>query len=84
MNPVTYKRFVDVVPLAIDHELVRGAAKDTLRILYESLAVNGVDGERICRDFAGGSPEVKTKRADLQKKLERLETASEELCDIRI
>ncbi|KAF8176929.1 hypothetical protein BJ912DRAFT_986412 [Pholiota molesta] len=67
---VAYKRFVDVVPLAIDHEL--------------SLAVNGVDGERICRDFAGGSPEVETKRADLQKKLERLETASEELCDNRI
>lgn len=84
MNPVAYKRFVDMVPLAIDYELVRGAAKDILGILYENLDVNGVDGERICRDFAGEGREVAARRADLQKKLERLETASEELRAIRI
>ncbi|KAF8199727.1 P-loop containing nucleoside triphosphate hydrolase protein [Pholiota molesta] len=81
---VAYKRFVDNVPLAVDRELVRGAAKDTLSILCKDLGINGVDGERICRDFAGEGHEVAARRADLQKKLERLETASEELHTIRI
>ncbi|KAF8176928.1 hypothetical protein BJ912DRAFT_1146717 [Pholiota molesta] len=43
---VAYKRIADNVPTAIDRELVRGAAKDTLQILYENLGIDGVDGER--------------------------------------
>jgi hypothetical protein len=84
INPVAYKRIADNVPTAIDRELVRGAAKDTLQILYENLGIDGVDGERICRDYASESSEVAARRADLQKKLERLQTASEELLAIRI
>lgn len=79
---VAYKRFADIVPLAIDRELVRGAASDVLSVLYGSLGVNGPEGARVCRDLAQESPQDAERRIDLQKKLERLETASEELLSI--
>ncbi len=79
---VAYKRFADIVPLAIDRELVRGAAADLLRILYGGLGVNGLEGTRVCRELAQESPQVADKRVDLKKKLERLETAREELLSI--
>ena len=70
------------MPLAIDRELVRGAAADLLRILYGGLGVNGLEGTRVCRELAQESPQVADKRVDLKKKLERLETAREELLSI--
>ncbi|KAF9476669.1 hypothetical protein BDN70DRAFT_950426, partial [Pholiota conissans] len=81
---VAYKRFADVVPLAIDREIVRGAATDILRVLYDGLAVNGSEGEHICKELAGENDQIEGKRAELQNKLERLETASEELLMIGI
>lgn len=79
---MAYKRFADIVPLAIDRELVRGAASDVLRVLYGSLGVNGLEGTRVCRELAQESPQVADKRVDLKKKLERLESAREELLSI--
>ena len=70
------------MPLAIDRELVRGSAVDLLRILYGGLGVNGLEGTRVCRELAQESPQVADKRVDLKKKLERLETAREELLSI--
>ena len=50
-----------------------------LKELYLKLGVNGEDGARICRELAQESPQVADKRADLLKKLERLEIASVQL-----
>ena len=76
---VAYKRFADIIPLAIDVELVRGVERNVLKELYLKLGVNGDDGARICRELAQESPQVADKRADLLKKLERLEIASAQL-----
>lgn len=76
---VAYKRFADNIPLAIDVELVRGVERNVLKELYSKLGVNGEDGSRICRELAQESPQVADKRAELVKKLERLEVASAEL-----
>ena len=76
---VAYKRFADNIPLAIDVELVRGVERNVLKELYSKLGVNGGDGARICRELAQESPQVADKRADLMKKLERLEIASSQL-----
>jgi hypothetical protein len=46
---VAYKRFTDNVPLAIDSELVRGAEKGMLQLLYTSLEINGSDGLAFAR-----------------------------------
>ncbi|KAF8216900.1 hypothetical protein K438DRAFT_2007645 [Mycena galopus ATCC 62051] len=79
---VAYKRIADNVPLAIDHELVRGVGRDLLPALYRGLGVNGSDGTRICREFAQESPSVAGKREELVKRLERLESASRELVHV--
>ena len=50
-----------------------------LKELYSKLGINGEDGIRICRELAQESPQVADKRADLLRKLERLETASAQL-----
>ena len=78
---VAYKRFADTVPLAIDHELVRGVGMsgEVIATLYAHLGMNDAAGHRICRDLAQESPQVADKRADLEKKLERLECAHSEL-----
>ncbi|KAJ7234502.1 P-loop containing nucleoside triphosphate hydrolase protein [Mycena haematopus] len=76
---VAYKRIADNIPLAIDHELVRGVGRDLLPTLYRGLGITGPDGVRICRDLAQESPNVAGKREELLKRLERLETASREL-----
>ncbi|KAF9479395.1 hypothetical protein BDN70DRAFT_878878 [Pholiota conissans] len=81
---VAYKRFADLVPLALDRELVRGAgdADHVLSILYKHLGVNGEEGARICKELSEESPQVAGRRVDLEKKLERLEIASGELLAI--
>ncbi|KAF8959975.1 P-loop containing nucleoside triphosphate hydrolase protein [Flammula alnicola] len=81
---VAYKRFTDTIPLAIDRELVRGVERDILRAIYSNLGVNGQDGIRICKELAQESPQVADRRVDLQKKLERLEIASQELLSIGV
>ncbi|KAJ2922809.1 hypothetical protein H1R20_g14301, partial [Candolleomyces eurysporus] len=59
---VAYKRVADNIPLAVDHELVRGIERDVLKILN-----TGLD-----------------KRQDLKNKLDRLQTANEELLGIGV
>ena len=81
---VAYKRFTDNVPLAIDHELVQGVARDLLRTLYSNLGINDEKGDRICQELAQESPQICHKRAELQKRLERLEIASRELLHIGV
>lgn len=79
---VAYKRFADNVALAIDAELVRGVENGMLQLLYTSLGINGPDGLRVCLELAQESPHIGDKRADLLKKLERLENASRELLSL--
>ncbi|KAJ7841621.1 P-loop containing nucleoside triphosphate hydrolase protein [Mycena olivaceomarginata] len=79
---VAYKRIADNIPLAIDHELVRGVARDLLPTLYRGLGINGPEGLRICRELAQESPSIAGKREELLKRMERLETASRELVTV--
>ena len=81
---MAYKRFADVVPLAIDREIVLGAAANVLQVLNSNLGINSAEGSRICNELAQESLQVADHRFDLQKKLERLESASEELLSIGV
>ncbi|PBK85318.1 hypothetical protein ARMGADRAFT_1055445 [Armillaria gallica] len=76
---VAYKRFADNIPLAIDHDLVRGVDRGLLGTLSERLGIYGPNGQDICKELAQESPQVAGRREELTKKLERLQTASEEL-----
>lgn len=76
---VAYKRFADNIPLAIDLELVRGLESGVHSTLCTDVGVSGPNATSICQKFAGEFPAVARDRADLLKKLERLESASKEL-----
>ncbi|KAJ6598572.1 P-loop containing nucleoside triphosphate hydrolase protein [Mycena sp. CBHHK59/15] len=76
---VAYKRVADNIPAAIDHELVRGVGCDILATLYIGLGINGPDGLCICREFAQEHANVARRREEFLKRLERLDTASQEL-----
>ncbi|KAJ6450049.1 P-loop containing nucleoside triphosphate hydrolase protein [Mycena sanguinolenta] len=79
---VAYKRFADDIPAEIDHDLVRGVGRNILPTLMKGLGLNGPDAMRIAKDFARENPAVAGKRADLEKKLERLETAARQLLSL--
>ena len=79
---MAYKRFADNVPQAIHHELIRGMKRDMLETLYSQLGLDGPEGYRICKDLAQESPQIAGRRLDLQKKIERLETASSRLLNV--
>ncbi|KAF7304023.1 hypothetical protein MIND_00633500 [Mycena indigotica] len=81
---VAYKRVTDIVPLAIDHELVRGVARGLLPILYNGLGIGGADGVRICREFAQEGSDVAAMREELLNKMERLQVARQELVQVEI
>lgn len=70
------------MPLAVDFELVRGVEMGLLKVLYTNLGINGTDGYRISQELAQESPQNTDRRADLRKKLERLEIASGELLSL--
>ncbi|KAJ7731654.1 P-loop containing nucleoside triphosphate hydrolase protein [Mycena metata] len=79
---VAYKRVADNIPAAIDHDLIRGVGRNILPTLMKGIGLNGPDAMRIAKDFARENPAVAGKRAELEKKLERLETASRQLLSL--
>jgi len=81
---VAYKRFSDIIPMAIDNELVFGLQRKVLTTLTTGLGLSGPDGHRICKELARESPQVAYRREELQKKLERLKVASNELAHVGI
>jgi hypothetical protein len=67
------------VPLAIDHEFVLGIERDIELALYRGLKISGPDGIKICKDLLQEPPNISARREELQKKLDRLNTARMEL-----
>ncbi|KAK7036327.1 P-loop containing nucleoside triphosphate hydrolase protein [Favolaschia claudopus] len=76
---VAYKRVADTIPATIDDELVRGVGKNILPTLMKGLGLNGPEAIRIAKDFARENPATAKKRVELEKKLERLRSASQQL-----
>ncbi|KAK0224243.1 P-loop containing nucleoside triphosphate hydrolase protein [Armillaria fumosa] len=80
---VAYKRFTDIIPLAIDHDLVRGLNRDLLETLSDRLGIYRPEGQELCERLAQENPQVSEKRKELEKKMERLRSASNELLNVR-
>ncbi|KIK36073.1 hypothetical protein CY34DRAFT_544266 [Suillus luteus UH-Slu-Lm8-n1] len=76
---VAYKRFADMVPLAIDYEIVRGLHKGIEQALLDGLSLTGPEAYSRCQLMVQEHSNVSSKRAELQKKLDRLRAASAEL-----
>ncbi|KIO06579.1 hypothetical protein M404DRAFT_138011 [Pisolithus tinctorius Marx 270] len=76
---VAYKRFVDMVHLAIDHEMVRGMERGLDEALLDGLQVAGDGAHERCAAMLQEPAAIASKRQELLKKLERLRAARTEL-----
>ncbi|KAF9234014.1 P-loop containing nucleoside triphosphate hydrolase protein [Melanogaster broomeanus] len=76
---VAYKRFADMVPMAIDYEIVRGLERDIDKALQEGLQITGPEGYDRCKALLQELSSVASQRHDIQQKLERLQAARYEL-----
>ncbi|KAJ3524152.1 hypothetical protein NMY22_g11127 [Coprinellus aureogranulatus] len=81
---VAYKRFADMVPLAVDHELVRGLDRDILTTLYNKLGISGVDGHVKAKELVEEDSQTANRREELMNKLKRLQIASTELAELKM
>ena len=80
---VAYKRFGDIIPLAIDHEFVFGVGRGMDLALYKGLELSGPDGRDICKDLAQEPLNISARRETLRNQLERLGRARQELLNVR-
>ncbi|KAI0343433.1 hypothetical protein BDW22DRAFT_1355868 [Trametopsis cervina] len=81
---VAYKRFVDNVPNAIDHELILGMNRDRRLedVLHDGLGVTESDAKQRCAEYLSDPPHITSRRNELQRRRERLESAKKELMNI--
>lgn len=84
LRPVAYKRFVDIVPNAIDHEAVRGLERNLEQTLRDGLQLTGPDAHERCALMLQEPPAIATKRQEITRKLERLQAAKVELLQLSI
>lgn len=81
---VAYKRFVDIVPMAIDYELVRGLERGLDHALREGLQLTGVDALEHCAAMLQEPASIAMRRQEILKRLERLREARKELRKLSI
>ncbi|EIN06635.1 hypothetical protein PUNSTDRAFT_115166 [Punctularia strigosozonata HHB-11173 SS5] len=81
---VAYKRFIDIVPLAVDHGLVRGLERGLQKVLFDGLGVGGPEGFKNCKMLLQEPPLTATRREELSKRRERLLLAKKELIELRL
>jgi hypothetical protein len=70
--------------MAIDHELVFGVERDIQSALHKGLGITGPNAFQIARELVQEPPNISARREELQKKLERLNTARMELLHVGI
>ena len=82
--PVAFKRFTDMIPMAIDQELLRGLdwGRGLYPALTKGLEITGPGSLDKAKEYLQEPPEVKNRRESLQKKRERLQSAKRELQSI--
>ncbi|KAH8818782.1 P-loop containing nucleoside triphosphate hydrolase protein [Flagelloscypha sp. PMI_526] len=76
---VAYKRYADMIPLAIDKVLIRGITNGLSQFVVNELGILGPEGTAICKDLAREDSRVAERRRTLRARLETLERASSEL-----
>ena len=79
--PVTFSRFTDMVPMAIDQELLRGLDWDRglHSTLTKRLEITGAGSLDKAKEYLQEPLDVVSRRESLQKKRERLQFAKREL-----
>jgi Dynamin GTPase effector domain len=76
---VAYKRFVDSVPMTIDHALVRGMKVGLESVLFNGVDISGPGGYERCKVLLGEPEDIIARREEMQKRRERLVNGRREL-----
>jgi len=76
---VSYKRFTDNIPLAIDQELIFGISRGITEVLHVQLGIQGSKGYEVCAELAQEDPILADQRLELSTRLERIDRAIAEL-----
>ena len=78
---MAYKRVVDTVSLAIDHELVRVRKRNVQEAITLGLGITGAEAQQRCERLLAEPSEIIDRREELRSRLERLTIAQSELMD---
>jgi hypothetical protein len=70
---VAYKRFGDMVPLAVDHEILRGLEGGIEKAVFDGLGLGGGHTLQRAKELLQEPISVVTSRNQLRKKRERLD-----------
>ncbi|KAI9452815.1 P-loop containing nucleoside triphosphate hydrolase protein [Russula earlei] len=76
---VSYRRFVDNVPMTIDRSLLRGLKVGLESALFTGMDISGPGGYERCKLLLSEPEHIVMRRAELQNKRDRLGRAKEEL-----
>ncbi|KAI9431841.1 hypothetical protein F5148DRAFT_1155063 [Russula earlei] len=76
---VSYRRFVDNVPMTIDRTLLRGLKVGLESALFTGMDISGPGGYERCKLLLSEPEHIVMRRAELQNKRDRLGRAKEEL-----
>jgi hypothetical protein len=82
ISVVAYKRFVDVIPMAVDETLVRGFCRGLEKRLFEGLGVSGDNAKEHCAAFLANSHDITLERDMLKTRRDRLSLAKKEISTI--
>lgn len=82
MSTVAYRRFIDNISLAIDHELVRIDKRPLQEVLCKGLKLTDPSAQEICGRLMSEPTHVSQLREELRGRLERLSAAQAELIGV--
>lgn len=81
---VAYKRFADLIPLAIDYEFVLGMERGIEEALYAGLDIGGNNGRQTCEELIQEPVRISKRRDLLQRQRDRLMSARAELLRVGV
>ncbi|KAI0087492.1 P-loop containing nucleoside triphosphate hydrolase protein [Irpex rosettiformis] len=81
---VAYKRIIDYVPLAIDHELLYAFTDDLQFHLLSALGINGTEAVAKCAGYLAEDPDIVAEREELLSRKMRLLGVQAELLKVNM
>jgi len=76
---VAYKRFIDNVPMTIDHALLCGLKVNLESVLFKGVDISGSRGYDHCKELLSEPEDIVARRDELQKRRSRLMIGRDEL-----
>lgn len=76
---VAYRRFIDNVPMTIDHALCCGLKVNLEAVLFKGVDISGSGGYDHCKELLSEPEDIVARRDELQKRRSRLVNGRDEL-----